>query len=203
MTAIMAYRNGKQILLGADGTSLYDNAFKFHHGVENTIAMKITQIKDSPTCYIALTGAVKGIDYIRGQSNLLNGRKDPDFKFIVNVFIPRLFELEEQAGLLTVKDGKKTLDCSGVLITPTRIFNFYSGGLVQQVDDVVARGSGDSSLLTAYLYYKDKIGGLDLVRKCFSDTIRYHGDIGCPVYIVDNKGKEYIYKTEEELNKGL
>lgn len=202
MTAILVYKNGRQIMVGADGASIIDDEFKEHHSPYDEVSAKLHIVKGSPSCFIVLTGAVKGIDAIRGYDGLLDNKKDVTYNYVINTFIPRLFEIEKNYNVLTYnKDGKALLDCSGILVTPTKIFSFYGSGYVMQVEDIVVRGNGDSCLISAYLAYKDKLKGLKLVKKCFADTIKYHGQIGCPVRIYDNKGNKYIFHNEEELNK--
>jgi len=191
MTAIIAIKDGKKIMIGSDGYASGNN-YKSPILVESNF--KIFPVKNSPGCFIAGTGLLAGLKIIRNIP-LFDGKQDVCFKKMINNVLPKIYDACLEAKLCECEDGYNKLPASLIIITKNHIYSISAYGIVLEHKNIAINGSGDYQLLNKYLEIKDKkISLREKMELCLRHAITYGDGIGFPIVMHYNDNQEdFIY----------
>ena len=196
MTAIVAIKKGKQIAMGADGVSSTD---KNIYSIDVSSSYKVQRILGTKHCLIAGTGEVGSINIVRSCDNLLDGKEDVSFDYMVNKVVPKMFHLIKDANKIGKDNSYVDMNAEFVIATKTHLYKVNYIGNVTEYDDVCCAGSGNTLLFCKYNHIKDKDMSLEeKIIDCLNYTIAHGKGYGYPLVILNNyDDKEIIIKSKK------
>lgn len=181
MTAIIAIKDGKRIMVGTDGRSCTDDDA---WAIRNKESYKVKRIDGSPNCLIACAGYVHRNSVISNIPNLLDGKDDVTFKYLVNKTLPKIYDELEKLRLIKQGEKYNEIDSSVIIATKKHLFKISGYGIVTECAKVAIAGSGDDMLLCKYQNIKDlAIPTQDKITMCLKHAIKYGQSIGYPIVI--------------------
>jgi len=185
MTAIIAIKKGKRIVMAADGLTTTDTS---RWPISTEEKMKITRVNGSPDCLIGIAGECGKNLTIKNIENLLNGKSDVDYKFIVNKMIPKIYNKLDEVNLISKGEKYNQIDSVSLLATKSHLYKISGYGLVTEVSNVVCIGSGEDMLICKYLSLKNtEMDIKDIAIECVKHAIKNGHGIGYPIVVMENE----------------
>ena len=181
MTAIIAIKDGKQVIIGADGKRSTDvNAWS----IKDESSYKVQFVNGSPNCLIACAGPVTNNNVIMNIKNLLDGKKDVSFKYMVNKVLPKIYNKLDEAHLIKKDKRYNSIESSIIIATKNHLYKISGAGTISERTQVATIGSGEEMLLCKYQAIKDsKLSTQDKVIECLKHAVKYGQAIDYPLVI--------------------
>ena len=184
MTAIIAIKDGKRIMIGADGYTSNDT---YGWPIANKELYKIQRVNGSPNCLIACAGDCDRNFAIKNIPNLLDSKDDVNFNFIVNKVLPKIYKTLKDLNYIKTGDKYNQISSSVIIATKSHLFKISGYGIVIEADTVTMCGSGEDMLYCKYQQINDdKISAEAKIVECLKHAIKYGQSIGYPITILEN-----------------
>lgn len=184
MTAIIGIKDGKRIMVGSDG--MYTSGH-FINAIDNIGESKVQRIDGSPNCLIACAGDSKIMVLVNGVKNLLDGKDDISFNYLVKNIMPKIVDVLDENNMVTTEDDEKSMECELVIATKSHLYLINNSFEVSECKGVVCCGVGSIALVSKYLELKDKdISQEQLIIDCLDYSVKLTPTVGYPLSIYEN-----------------
>lgn len=186
MTAIMGLKEGNRIFIAADGRVSAENAALNCYGCEDDC--KIKRVKGSPDCLIAFAGNANSAHFINDIDDLLDGKNDPSYNYIVRKTLPKIYSVLERKGVVTHEKNRCNIGCNLILATKTHLYTISQFGIVTEQTKVAFSGFGFLASYATYMVLKSKhLSPTELIRQCIQESIKRCDYVGYPIVIMENR----------------
>lgn len=196
MTAIIGIKDGKKIIVGSDGrTSTETDGW----AIREKSSYKVQRVNGSPNCLIACSGNVDSIFVVHNIKNLLGGKNDVTYKYMVNVVVPKIYDALEKSNLIKKTEKYNMINVYIIVGTKSHLYKITTYGVVSECSNVAIAGSGEDMLLCKYQAIKDKkISAREKVIQCVKHAIEYGQSIGYPITLASTDSTDEIEVIEEK-----
>jgi ATP-dependent protease HslVU (ClpYQ) peptidase subunit len=188
MTAIVGIRQGSEIVIASDGTSIAGND---KDPFDN---QKIFRPDGSGRVLVAFSGTRSLLGALEGERNFFGNGKDLSFLKMVNVIVPKLFAFCEKGHFLSKdSDGYLSMIGSFLISTPSSLFRVDPYGTVRVIDGFCAFGFG-GSVAMASLLATEGTGLSPSARaiQAVKTAIKLVPGLGYPVYFGEDDQKTIL-----------
>ena len=203
MTAIIAIKKDNKIYIGADGVRTCEPNIEHLNDCQNT--WKIKRILGSKHCFIATAGDSTCGQVIKNIPNLLDGKEDISYNYLINRVIPKIFKTCKQScDTYSENDYGYEIKCSIIITTLNKLFLINDYGRVLESNEMVCIGIGKTQLFIKYQEIRNEdLGAREMVLKCLDHAVNYGNNIGYPLMMMNNvnNNAEYI-ESKNEIKYG-
>ena len=141
MSVVVAIKENGKVYLGSDSQCTKGCS---RISLSNPNNYKIWVCKDAPNALMAHTGRVREAQVVKVGGTCINEldvlHNVIDWEYIVKYFVPDMFEKIMENGLGNKE--KNTIDSSFLFAYGDKLYSIDSDGVVIEVDDFIAIGSG-------------------------------------------------------------
>lgn len=203
MTAIIAIKKNNKIYIGADGIRTCEPYIE--HLSDCQSSWKLQRISGSKHCFIATAGEAQCGQVIKNIPNLLDGKEDISYNYLINKVIPKIFKTCKKS-MSTYRDNDYgyEITCEIIITTLNKLFLIDEFGRVLESNEMVCIGIGTTQLIVKYQEIKNSdLEAREMVLKCLEHAIKYGSNIGYPLVIMNNVNDDMEYiKSKDEIKYG-
>lgn len=203
MTAIIAIKRNNKIYIGADGVRTCEPNIEHLSDCQST--WKIKRILGSKHCFIATSGDSICGQVIKNIPNLLDGKEDISYNYLINRVIPKIFKMCKQScDTYSENDYGYEIKCSIIITTLNKLFLINDYGRVLESNEMVCMGIGKTQLMLKYQEIRNEdLDAREMVLKCLDHAVSYGRNIGYPLMMMNNinDNAEYI-ESKNEIEYG-
>lgn len=203
MTAIIAIKKNNKIYIGSDGVRTCEPNIEHLDNYPNN--WKIQHILGSKHCFIATSGDANCGQVIKNIPNLLDGKEDISYNYLINRVIPKIFKTCKNS-METCRDNDYGYEIASEIIITTlnKLFVIDEYGRVLESNEMVCLGIGTTQLVIKYQEIKNSdLEAREMVLKCLDHAIKYGANIGYPLMIMNNANDDVEYiKSKDEIEYG-
>ena len=154
MSLTIALKHEGIIYMGSDSIACRD----VKHYLTNPNSYRIFPVKGCDNMLMSLDGRivehnVARCNYLVPETVAMKG--EIDFEFMVNEFVPHLFDLFDDRHVLKCKDNDYSCESDMIVAYRDKLFEIFSDGAVVECDDYAAIGSGVEEALGSLLTTSD------------------------------------------------
>ena len=192
MSVIVAlkYKNG--VLIGADKQC---SSFNIK---EDNNAIKINKTKYSNNC-MGVVGSLRDANIILNKNKLIKeikilDKKEIDFKYVVNIIVPNLFEILRKNNRVSSLNNIETLSSTFVYCTNKNLYMIFGDGAVVEREDFITVGCGSDEVRG----YLNTLNLENLTKEKATEIIQNSIQKSCKDDIYINDKIDLIYLESEE-----
>ena len=190
MSVIVAlkYKNG--VLIGADKQC---SSFNIK---EDNNAIKINKTKYSNNC-MGVVGSLRDANIILNKDELMIDildKKEIDFKYVVNIIVPNLFEILRKNNRVSSLNNIETLSSTFVYCTNKNLYMIFGDGAVVEREDFITVGCGSDEVRG----YLNTLNLENLTKEKATEIIQNSIQKSCKDDIYINDKIDLIYLESEE-----
>lgn len=159
MSVVIAIKKDNVIYMAADTMVTYGDS-KRHLYSESS--QKIWAVSDTPHCVMGATGYLRDINLIHHCTNELVPeaaiiREDLNIGIIMQYTVPTIFETIRNYTKVVMPENQSFEFCTSFLYAyKNRLFSILPDGLVEEIDDYTAIGSGADAALASLKHNIDE-----------------------------------------------
>lgn len=203
MTAIIAIKKNNEIFIGTDGVRT--SGTNIEHLCNCQESWKIKHILGSKHCFIATSGDANCGQVIKNIPNLLDGKEDISYNYLINRVIPKIFKnCRKSNDTYNEFDYGYEIKCAIIITTLTKLFLIDEYGRVLESNEMACIGIGKTQLIIKYQEIRNEdLDAREMVLKCLDHAVGYGRNIGYPLMMMNNvnDNAEYI-KSKDEIKYG-
>lgn len=136
---------------------------------------------------------------IMGIDNLLDGKNDPGYNYIVKNTLPKIYSTLEEKGMVTHKEDRCDFGCGMILSTKTHLCSISRIVIVTEQSKVAFAGIGFLSSYATYLSLRNKhLPPSQLIKRCIEESIRRCDYVDYLIIIMGNNAKAETIVINED-----
>ena len=159
MSVVIAIKKDNVVYMAADTMITYGDS-KRH--LYSDSSQKVWAVSDTPNCIMGGTGYLRDINLIHHCTNELVPeaaiiREDLNIGIIMTYTVPTIFETIRNYTKVVMPENQPFEFCSSFLYAyKNRLFSILQDGLVEEIDDYTAIGSGADAALASLKHSVDE-----------------------------------------------
>lgn len=184
MTAIVAIRNGKGVMMASDSCA------GRYYQAQSVVAPKVKMVGEFLIGY-AGSFRVGQIMHSAFSATKFNEKNDLEWH-LVNVFVPEFMESLEKNGAVSKSDEVWSMEAEVLVAHGRRIFGIYGDfGVLEYDDEFAAVGCGEDWARGALFALRDqKIPAKQKLTLALEAATKYSGYVKPPFHFAQNYGAD-------------
>ena len=197
MSLIVALKQNGVVYMGSDSLACRIGT---KHYLTNPNNYRIFKVKGCENMLMALDGRivennVAKCSYLVPESVALKG--DIDFEFMVNDFVPHLFDMFDERHILKRDDDMYECESDMLVAYEETLFEIFNDGAVLEIDDYAAIGSGDEEALGSLMSTTDIEDPKERILIALRAGLRDKKRVAYPLIISNTADCEFEVIEEE------
>ena len=191
MSLTIALKHNGVVYMGSDSI-VCRNGVK--HYLTNPNSYRIFKVSGCDNMLMALDGKVVEHNVAKCSSLVPEAvamKEEVDFEFMVNYFVPNLFEEFDARHLMCKKDDEYHCESDMIVAFKDKLFTVYADGAVIEFDDYSAIGQGYEEALGSLLSTYDIENPKERILMALRAGLANKSKVALPLVLIDTEKCEY------------
>jgi len=191
MSLTVALKHEGVVYIGSDSLAC---RYDMKHYLTNPNSYRIFQVKGCDNMLMSLDGRivehnVARCNYLVPEAVAIKG--EIDFEFMVNEFVPHLFELFDERHILNRKDDDYSCESDMIVAYEDKLFQIFNDGAVIECDDYAVIGCGVEEALGSLITTSDIKDPKERILMALKAGLKNKTKVAYPLVISDTKTCEF------------
>lgn len=192
MSLTIALKHNGVVYMGSD--SNVSDLFR-KYDLTNPNSYKIFSLKGCDHILMSIGGSLIEQNIARctsliPEANAMKG--NIDFEFMVNEFVPNLFDIYDQRHILKIKENHyRSCESQMIVAYKDKIFQIFPDGAVLELDDFAVIGDGIDEAIGSLLSTKNIDDPKQRILLALRTCLKYKTEISYPFLITDTDSCQF------------
>ena len=191
MSLTIALKHDGVVYIGSDSLA-YRAGIK--HYLTNKNSYRIFPVKGCDNMLMSLDGRLLEHNVARCSylvPDLVAMKGEIDFEFMVNEFVPHLFDIFDDRNILTKKDNLTYCESDMIVAFEDKVFTIFSDGAVMECDDYAVIGEGVEEALGSLITTCNVDNPIERILIALRAGLRNKTRVSYPFVISDTSTCEF------------